>query len=574
MKEDIRKYLRNKFALSDEGADDFVRSVLWSTFLNISYMFPAILAFYFIRKIVVGESGRGFAVGDIPFYIAFSLVLVLGMFMIAVRQYDVTFVKTYDESAKMRISLAEKLRKLPLAFFGKRDVADLSSTIMEDATQIEQLFSHTVPQIYASLFSTAFFSVMLLLFHWQMALAMLWVVPAAFLIFYFSRGLQKKAHLRLHGDKLKIADTVQEGLDCIAELKAYRHEKQYAASLDSLLDDYERKLIDSEIVIGSLVNSSFILLKLGLVSVVLAGAWLFAQGKVDLFTCIVFMIVSASIYNPFMLVLSNMAALLFLGVRIDRKKEMDAMPVQEGRTEFTPPSFDITFENVSFSYGEDIQTLRNISFLAKQGEVTALVGPSGGGKSTTARLAARFWDVDDGTISLGGVNIAEIDPETLLAHFSIVFQEVLLFNLSVMENIRLGKKGATDEEVLRAARQARCNDFVQRLPDGYNTLIGENGARLSGGERQRISIARAILKDAPIILLDEATASLDAENETRIQQALSELVQNKTVLMIAHRMRTVRHADQVVVIRDGRIVESGPPAELMKQEGFFSAMNE
>ncbi len=526
----ITRYFQEKYALTDEGGRDFIWCVGWSALLNISLMFPAMLAFYFIQKAVLSlDTGSPLEHGAL-FYVVLAAVLAAVMFYIAVKQYDSAYCKIYEESARMRISLAEKIRKLPLAFFGKRDVADLSSTIMEDATEIEHMFSHAVPQLYASYVSIGFFTLALTLFHWQMALAMFWVVPLAFLVFFLSKSYQRRSMADLRNEKLGISDTLQEGLDCIGEIKAYNYEKKYADQLAVLLDGYEEKLIQMELIAGALINLSFALLKLGLVSVALVGAWLFAKGQVDLFTYIVFLVVSAGIYEPFNTVLANMASLAFLEARINRKKEMDAMPIQQGTTECSPEQFDIVFDKVSFSYDGTTQTIDDISFTAKQGEVTALVGPSGGGKSTTAKLAARFWDIDRGTITLGGENIAQIDPETLLEHYAIVFQDVTLFNFTVMENIRVGRKDATDDEVLAAARLAQCDDFVQKLPQGYNTLVGENGERLSGGERQRISIARAILKDAPIILLDEATASLDAENETKIQKALSALVQNKTAL--------------------------------------------
>ncbi len=569
----MRRYFQDRYALSDEGVSDFIRGIVWSALLNISLMFPAMLAFYFLQKAVLAlDTGKGPGHG-VLFYLVLAGVIAGVMFLIALKQYDSAYTRIYEESARMRISLAEKIRKLPLAFFGKRDIADLSATIMEDATEIEHMFSHAVPQLYASYISIALFTLALTLFHWQMALAMFWVVPVAFLVFFLSKNYQRRTMTELRNAKLQISDTLQEGLDCIGEIKACHYEKKYSALLAALLDSYETKLIRLELIAGALINFSFILLKLGLVSVAVVGAWLFARGEVDLFTCIVFLIVSAGIYEPFNAVLANMAGLSFLEARIARKKEMDAIPIQQGKTECTPANFDITFTNVSFSYDSNTKTIDDISFTAKQGEVTALVGPSGGGKSTTAKLAARFWDVDGGTITLGGENIAEIDPETLLQYYAIVFQDVTLFNFSVIENIRIGKKEATDEEVLAAARLARCDDFALKLPEGYDTLIGENGERLSGGERQRISIARAILKDAPIILLDEATASLDAENETKIQQALSALVRDKTVLIIAHRMRTVRDVDKIVVLEKGRIIESGSPQELLAAGGHFAAMN-
>ncbi len=567
-------YVQKKFAFSAEGAKDFITSVFWTALLNISFMFPSIYAFVFIRKLLPGALS-GSSVEKVNLFISsvVALALMLVIYLVAIKQYDVCYTRIYGEAAKRRISLAEKLRKLPLAFFGKRDIADLSATIMDDTTQIENLFSHTVPQLYGSIISAGIICAMLLIYDWRMGLALLWVVPFSFLIFALSRKLQKRSHQSLYKTKRRIADSVQEGVDMVSELKAANYERQYAKSLNRLLDDYENQQIKSELVIGSLLNISVTLMKLGLVSVVLIGALLYAKETIDLFTMIVFMVVSAGIYQPFLQTMENMAALIYLSTRIDRMKEMDALPVQEGSTSFWPQHYDIEFNNVEFSYEEDQQTINGISFIAKQGEVTALVGPSGGGKTTVAKLAARFWDIDRGKILLGGKDISQLDPETLLKSYAIVFQDVVLFNFSVMENIRVGKKGASDEEVLRAAKLAQCDEFVKKLPDGYATLIGENGEKLSGGERQRISIARAILKDAPIILLDEATASLDAENESKIQEALSALIAEKTVLIIAHRMRTVMGADKIVVIREGEIVESGSPTELMKRGGVFAAMN-
>jgi ATP-binding cassette subfamily B protein len=494
------------------------------------------------------------------------------MFVVAYFQYDSTYTRIYEESARRRISLAETLRKLPLAFFGKKDISDLSATIMDDTTQIEQLFSHAVPQLYAAGVTIFLMGVMMFVYNWMLSLAVFWVVPVALFVFYLSKKLQNKIQDALYQKKRDISDSVQESLDSIHEIKSYNREAAFSGSLNEKLDLYEKFLVKGELLLGSLINFSYMILKLGLPSVILTGAYLLASGSVSIFTYLVFLVVTARVYNPIMEVMNNFALLMYLNVRINRMKEMDAMPRQDGDTEFSPDGYDIEFRNVDFSYQDGVQTLKNVSFTAKQGEVTALVGPSGGGKSTVAKLSARFWDIDGGIVSLGGVDISTIDPETLLAYYSIVFQDVTLFNASIMENIRLGKKDATDDEVMRAAKLAQCDEFVQGLPQGYGTLIGENGERLSGGERQRISIARAILKDAPIILLDEATASLDAENESKIQRALGELIRNKTVLIIAHRMRTVSGADQIIVIKDGAIAEAGSPAALTEANGAFSSM--
>jgi len=411
-------------------------------------------------------------------------------------------------------------------------------------------------------------------YNWQLSIAVFWVIPVALLVFHLSRAFQSRTHEELYQAKRDISDKTQECLDSAHEIKSYNREKDFSNSISSGLDRYETSLIKGELLLGALINLSFVFLKLGLPSVILTGAYLLSTGSIDIFTYLVFLVVAARIYSPIMSALENFAALIYLNVRIKRMKEMDEMPRQEGTTEFYPQNYDIEFKNVDFSYQEGVQTLRDISFIAKQGEVTALVGPSGGGKSTVAKLAARFWDIDKGRITLGGEDISQIDPETLLFSFSIVFQDVTLFNSSVMDNIRLGKRDASDEEVLKAARLAQCDEFINQLPQGYNTLIGENGEKLSGGERQRISIARAMLKDAPIILLDEATASLDAENESKIQNALSELIKSKTVLIIAHRMRTVSQADKIVVIKGGSIEESGTPFELKEKQGIFAGMLE
>ncbi len=567
------EYFQNKYAMSEKGAKDLIHAIIWTVIMDISCMVPVIFGFRFLDEhlsVLLNTSdnpGTG-----ILYYVAMSAAVLLVMFAIACFQYDSAYTRIYEESARRRISLAETLRKLPLAFFGKKDIADLSSTIMEDTTQIETLFSHAVPQIYASVLTVFIIGVMLFFYNWMLALAVFWVVPVAALVFYLSRKLQKRMHAELYHIKRDISDNIQEGLDSVHEIKSYNREGAFLNTLNAKLDNYERFLIKSELLLGAFINLSYVVLKLGLPSVILAGSYLLAAGSVNIFTYLVFLVVAARIYNPVMDAMNNLALLLFLSVRIKRMKEMDNMPRQEGKHMFNPDNYDIEFNNVDFSYQDGIQTLDNVSFVARQGDVTALVGPSGGGKSTVAKLSARFWDIDKGTITLGGEDISRIDPETLLHHFSIVFQDVTLFNSSVLENIRLGKKDATVEEVMRAAQLAQCDEFVQKLPQGYGTLIGENGEKLSGGERQRISIARAILKDAPVILLDEATASLDAENESKIQSALSELIKNKTVLIIAHRMRTVSGADKIVVIKDGVVAETGTPQELKEKQGIFLSM--
>jgi len=569
------KYFQNKYAMSEKGAKDLFRSIILTTVMDLSFMIPVVLGFKFLDEymgsLLHSSGGR---TDSILYYVIMSIAFILMMFVIAYFQYASAYTKIYEESANQRIGLAETLRKLPLAFFGKKDIADLSSTIMEDATQIEQLFSHTVPQLYAAAVTTVLMGVMMFFYNWRLSLAVFWVIPVAIFVFYLSTKFQNRTHAELYNKKRDISDEVQEGLDSAHEIKAYNREEDYSNKISLNLDDYEKSLIKGELLLGSFINLSYVFLKLGLPTVILAGAYLLAAGSVNIFTYLVFLVVAARIYDPIMAAFDNFAALLYLNVRIKRMKEMDAMPRQVGKSVIHPENYDIEFNKVDFSYQEGVQTLKNVSFTAKQGEVTALVGPSGGGKSTVAKLSARFWDIDKGLITLGGEDISLVDPETLLNNFSIVFQDVTLFNSTVMDNIRLGKKDAGDDEVIEAARLAQCDEFINKLPQGYDTRIGENGEKLSGGERQRISIARAMLKDAPIILLDEATASLDAENESKIQTALSELIRNKTVLIIAHRMRTVSGADKIVVIKDGSIAETGTPLELRGQQGIFSSMLE
>ena len=564
------KYFQNRFALSEKGAKDLRRGIAFSTLLNLALMLPPSYLFLFLMEYLEADSRIG--QHTLWFYVLLAVVLMCVMFFISRWQYDSTYTTIYNESAQRRIGLAEKLRRLPLAFFGERNLSDLTSTIMEDCTSLEQIFSHAVPQLFASVLSMLIIAVSLFFYDWRLAVALFWVVPMALGTLLLARRMMDKSFERNYHIKRSVTEQVQEGLECVQEIKSYNGEAEYNQRFDSKLKAYEKELINGELVAGSFVNLSAMLLKLGMPTVIVAGAWLLQRGDISIFVYLAFLLISAMVYNPIQEVCNNLAILTFLDVRINRMKEMEAMPEQEGSKEVKMDNYDIEFRNVSFAYETEKQVLHNVSFTAKQGEVTALVGPSGGGKSTTAKLAARFWDIDGGKILLGGNDIAHIDPETLLRNYAVVFQDVLLFNASVSDNIRIGKRDATDEEVRRVAQLAQCDDFISRMPQGYDTVIGENGETLSGGERQRISIARALLKDAPVILLDEATASLDAENETKIQAGISELVQGKTVIIIAHRMRTVRNADHIVVLGGGTVIEQGTPEDLMAKGGEFARM--
>lgn len=562
------RYFQNRFALSEKGAKDLRRGIFFSTLLNVALMLPPSYLFFFLMEYV--DVRRSAPPQSLWLYLLLALVALCIMFVVSRWQYNSTYVTVYAESAQRRITLAEKLRRLPLAFFGEHNLSDLTSTMMEDCAQLEETFSHAVPQLFAAGTSVVVVGIGLFSYDWRLALAVYWPVPLALLVLLLSVRSIDKAFTKHYKVKRALTEQIQEGLECVQEIKAYNGEEVYDRQLDERLNVYEKALVSSELVTSSLVNVSAVLLKLGMPSVLLLGAWLMQRGDVSLFVYLAFVLVSAMVYNPIQDVCTHMVVLSYLDVRIKRMRQIEAMPTLGGSKDVEVNGYDIAFRGVSFSYETGKQVLHDVSFTARQGQVTALVGPSGGGKSTAAKLAARFWDVDEGVVTLGGKNIAEMDAEALLKNYAVVFQDVLLFNASVADNIRIGKRNATDDEVRQAARLAQCDDFIRSMPQGYDTIIGENGETLSGGERQRISIARALLKDAPVILLDEATASVDAENETKIQAGISELVRNKTVVIIAHRMRTVLNADHIVVLDGGTVREQGSPQELLKENGEFA----
>lgn len=565
-------WIKKRFALSDEGTKTFIKGVFWTTWHYLSLMFPLSFVFLFLKEYMAQMENPTATPHNIFVYLGIAVAIYLVMYFLYACSYSSTYDSVYLECKKRRITLAEKLRKLPLSFFGKKNLSDLTSTIMNDVNALEMIFAHAVPEIFAVGAMLIICAIALFIYNPLMATALLWVVPFAALLIYLSRKIQFNNFKHTYNSARVITEDIQESLENIQEIKSYCEEDNISKVLDEHSKYYEKSQIHGEFGAGVILNGAQIFLKLGLASVLIFGSILLAQNKLSVFDYLVYIVCASTIYSPIYLVLNNMTELFFLDVRLKRFKEMDNMGVQQGTTKFDPQNYDIEFKNVDFFYNEDKQVLKKASFTAKQGEITALVGPSGSGKTTAAKLAARFWDIQGGSITLGGEDISRIDPETLLKNFSIVFQDVVLFNTSIRDNIRIGKRDATDEEILRAAKLANCDEFVQKLPQGYDTVIGENGDTLSGGERQRISIARAILKDAPIVLLDEATASLDVENESKIQQSISKLVQNKTVIIIAHRMRTIANADKVVVLQNGQVVETGSPAELKAKGGLFGKM--
>lgn len=557
----------HKCALSEQGAKDMIKAFVSVTVSNLVLMVPIALLYYMVKDYMEGNlAGKGL------WYVAGIVVTFVLIAVTTYIQYNATFLATYIESGVRRITLAEKLRKIPLSFFGKKDLSDLTSTIMADCAQMETASSHFVPELVGACISTTIVAIGLFFFDWRMAMAALWVLPISFIIVACSGKVQRSLNKKQMDLKMACADGIQEGLESARDLRAYNSQEEYMEGLDKKIKAVEKHAIVTELGTAVFVGSSQMILKLGIGTVALVGGILLAKGELDVITFFMFLMVVSRIYDPMQVSLQNLAAIIATGVQSSRLDEILSHEVQGGTRKMDNKGYDIEFSNVGFSYESGETVLNDVSFVAKQGKVTALIGPSGGGKTTVSRLASRFWDVNQGTITVGGMDISKIDPETLMSLYSIVFQDVTLFNNTVMENIRIGKMDATDEEVIAAAKLAHCDEFAEKLADGWDTMIGENGSELSGGERQRISIARAFLKDAPIILLDEATASLDVDNETMIQESLSRLIKDKTVMIIAHRMRTVADADKIVVLKDGTVAENGSPEALEKQGGIYANM--
>lgn len=561
------KLIQKATASSKDGAAGLIKGIIACAFQNMAFMLPTGLLYYLVKDLLGGDMGGKAVFYTVGCVICFALILITTWF-----QYNNTFFTTYEESGKRRLSLAERLRKLPLSFFGKKDLADLTSTIMADCEVLEKDCSHYIPALFGSVISTIVIALGLFAFDKAMALAALWVIPVSVLIIVLSYKVQDRAQQRNMSVKMACADGIQEYIETLRDLKANNAESSYLKGLRSKIRSVEKGAFKTEITTAVFVTSAGMVLKFGIATVALVGASRLVTGKIDVLTLFMFLLVASRLYDPMQAALQNLAAVIAMRTNVVRMNEILDHEIQQGGDTLTNKGCDITFDHVGFAYKSGETVLSDVSFTAKQGEVTALVGPSGGGKTTVSRLAVRFWDNQKGKITVGGMDISKIDPEKLMTLYSIVFQDVTLFNNTIMENIRLGRKGATDEEVLAAAHLANCDEFAEKLPDKWNTDIGENGCELSGGERQRISIARAFLKDAPIILLDEATASLDVENETAIQTALSRLIRNKTVLVIAHRMRTVAGADKIVVLSDGVVAEQGTPEKLLNKNGIFKRM--
>lgn len=570
----MTKKLQHLFALSEKGAKDLVKAVLWCFICNLSLMLPICAVLFTAQHLLDSMESMNDPMNGFWIYVGSGALILILLFILHWFQYASLYLATYKESANRRVSLAETLRRLPLSFFGSRDLSDLTSTMIADCSSLDQMFSHYIPQLFASVFSTLVIGAAMFICDWRMALAVLWVVPVAILLTAGSKRIQDSFGTKNILRKRAVADCIQEGLETVKDIKACSRQEIYMEKLEEKLLAMEKGSIHSELATGVFVCSAQAFLRLGLATTILTGVALLASGELSFLYFLGFLFAAARLYDPLGLVLQNIAATFNAKLQIERMRSILEQPVQKGTEEFIPQNYDITFDHVSFAYRDGDGVLDDVSFTARQGEVTALIGPSGGGKSTACKLAARFWDASGGKITLGGTDVSRVYPETLLKYYSMVFQDVVLFRDTVMENIRLGRRGATDDEVIAAAKAARCDEFIRKLPQGYRTMIGENGSTLSGGERQRISIARALLKDAPVILLDEATASLDVENESAVQEALSHLLRDRTVLIIAHRMRTVAGADHIVVLENGRVTQQGTPEELMKHDGLYRRMVE
>ena len=566
-------YFMKRYAMSEKGAINLKKAIISHTFVNLTKLFAPMIAFMFLFQyigILKGIESYNFTLFH---YLILIIVMMILMFLVARWDYVRLYTNVYNESANSRIDLAERLKKLPLSYFGKRDLADLAETMMNDMNLYETIFSHAVPHIYATTISTGVIALMLIIYNPKLAFAALWVIPISLLIIFLSRKSQKKVVQNWIDDNRKVFDDLQEKIEQIEQIKSYNLEEQILKDFFKKLNMSTKQKTKGEIVAGTLTGIATAILKLGIISVAVVGVNMLIAGEINILVYIAFLMMTTSIYLPIEGIITFMSMIVMLDAVVGRIKEIKTMPIQEGKKQMEITNYDIEFKDVYFGY-DNYSVINGVSFIAKQGEITALIGSSGSGKTTVAKLAARFWDIDRGKILIGGKDISEVDPETLLKNFSIVFQDVILFNTSIKDNIKIGKKNATDEEITRAAKIARCNDFINKMPEGIDTIIGENGQRLSGGERQRISIARAILKDAPIILLDEATASLDVENESLIQEALSELIKEKTVIVIAHRLRTIRNADKIVLLNAGKIEAVGTDSELCKSSEFYKAMLE
>ena len=558
------KMLKRMFQLTDMGTLGIVKASIASFFVYCSLMIPMTLLMVFIQNILELKEN------NISFFIVGNIIMVFIMYIIMSMEYNCLYNETYKESANIRIEIAEILKKLPLSFFSKHDVSDLSQTIMKDVSTIEHAISHAIPKALVLIVYLFLIVIMLLIFNFKLALCILIPIILSIVCIFISKKSQVNGNKKYYNVMREISEDFQESIELQQEIKSYNQIEKFSKKIIDDINYSEKVHIKSELGMVLPLSISTNIPNLTLGATILFGTSIYLKGEASLLYLIGYIMCASKIIDAVNSLLSNFAELMYLDGNLQRIKELRSTEIQSGE-EKKLKKFDIEFKNVEFGYGEN-KVIDNISFIAKQGEVTAIVGPSGCGKTTVLRLMSRLYDYDKGKIIIDDNDIKEIDTESLFENISIVFQEVTLFNTSILENIRFGDKNATDEQVKEAARLANCEEFIEKLPEKYDTLIGENGSKLSGGERQRISIARAFLKNAPIILLDEISASLDVENEMKIQESLNKLIKNKTVLVVSHRMKSIENVNKIIVMENGKIESQGSHIELLEKSKVYKTM--
>lgn len=566
--------IKEKYSLSDAEAILIKKGILFNALSNISKMLPVGICAYVLSQMYSIITNKNHSAElPIAMCLGVSVIVVLLMILLSYVEYTKTFIDIYQESANRRVSISEFLRKLPLSFFAKRDISDLTTVVMTDTSGIEHALAHVIPQCYGTLLSTIVIFLSMLIFNFKMAMSLFWVIPIAFAVVLLSRKLQKSYSEKFKSEKLASSDQIQTTLEMIKEIKSFSLEEKQKKSIKIQLDAFEKKQRESELFSATILASAQMILKLGIATVILVGAYLLLHGEIDLFTYIIFLFSAGLIYDPIHALMNSLTEIFATDVLVKRIDDIKKEHINVEPFSAKTDDMSIKFENVTFGY-DDEDVLQNVTFTVKSGSKTALVGSSGSGKSTVLKLAAGFYKASSGNIFLGGTDISNVDDESLLKYYSVVFQDVLLFDGTIMDNIRLGNKNATDDEVIEAAKLANCDSFVSNLPNGYMTTIGENGKLLSGGEKQRISIARAIIKNAPIVLLDEVTSALDIQNENLIQKAISHITKNKTVIVIAHKLNTTKDCDNILVFDNGRIVEQGTHEKLLEQKGYYKKLHD
>lgn len=560
---------KNTLNLTSEGNKNLTHAIIICTLENLTLFLPFVVLLQMIVTLMMPlVTQTPLDTNHLWMLFAFGILSALLFFIVYRIEYRKTYTAAYNESMATRVEVAERMRKLPLSFFNQRNLADLTTNLMSNCFTIEHVMSHVVPQMIGYTLSSTIACIMLAVYDWRMALAIFCVLPLAAFIVFVGKKLEEGLSQQHIKAKLAVSDQVQEYLEGIKVIKAFGLSEQKFRHLDSSLKNMMKAAIKFEFLAGMFVTGSTILLQTGIGIVILVGVTLVSNGTLNIFAFLTFILISTRIYAPIIALMTLLPEFFHFLQSLKSMQKLRRTEPMNGRTDIDLTNFDISLNDVTFAYNQ-VDVIKHATITIPANKVTAFVGPSGSGKTTLSRLIGRFWDVKSGSIIIGNQTIRDIDPDKLMSYMSFVFQDVILFNDTIFNNIRVGNENATAEQVYDAARKARCDEFIMRLPQGYDTVLSENGGTLSGGERQRISIARALLKNAPIILLDEATASIDPQNEVLIQQAISELIYNRTVIVIAHRLRTIANADKIIVLDHGHIVEQGNFDSLMAQSGLF-----